>query len=331
MALRTKDLRALLSFVADAHDADGPEPLSTELLDRLGELVGCEYVTYLRFDWSRQIVSLYVPCSHEATFHAGQEDVGEGFWTSDHAACLKRAGLRKHSDLFDRRERERLRDEGCNAEFGVVDTLGFRVGEEGPQTDWLHFDAQHRDFEERDRELALALRPYIESLWRRAALRRQNAELLGLLERDGDTVADRAILVYEAGGKIDHATSEAQHLLAAWFGTRNGDLPHQLSEWLTVARPGDRYTERRNGSGLTVEALGEFTLLLREQLSGDSRLTRREREVLGLVADGLTNAEIANRLWVAESTVGKHLEHAYSKLGVHSRTAAVVRLAKLSD
>jgi DNA-binding NarL/FixJ family response regulator len=59
-------------------------------------------------------------------------------------------------------------------------------------------------------------------------------------------------------------------------------------------------------------------------------LTQREREMLGLVAEGLTNAQIARTLWVAESTVAKHLEQAYAKLGVHSRTAAVTRLRKLS-
>ena len=42
---------------------------------------------------------------------------------------------------------------------------------------------------------------------------------------------------------------------------------------------------------------------------------------------GPHNAEIARTLWVAQSTVAKHLEHAYSKLGVHSRTAAVAQLA----
>ena len=55
-------------------------------------------------------------------------------------------------------------------------------------------------------------------------------------------------------------------------------------------------------------------------------MTAREREVLELVREGLTNAEIARTLWVAPGTVRRHLENAYAKLGVHTRTAAVARL-----
>ena len=84
-------------------------------------------------------------------------------------------------------------------------------------------------------------------------------------------------------------------------------------------------------NGLTVEAVGDVTLTLNEQRSRDTRLTPREQEVLDLVAEGLTNAEIAQKLWVAQSTIGKHLEQAYRKLGVHRRTAAVARLAKPAD
>ncbi len=54
-----------------------------------------------------------------------------------------------------------------------------------------------------------------------------------------------------------------------------------------------------------------------------TRLTRREREVLSLVAEGMTNAEIAARLWISAGTVRRHLENAYSKLEVHTRIAAV--------
>jgi DNA-binding CsgD family transcriptional regulator len=59
-------------------------------------------------------------------------------------------------------------------------------------------------------------------------------------------------------------------------------------------------------------------------------LTRREVEILGLVAEGLTNAEIARRLWVVQSTVAKHLEQAYRKLGVGNRTAAIARLHEVA-
>ncbi|TME55517.1 MAG: helix-turn-helix transcriptional regulator [Chloroflexi bacterium] len=56
-------------------------------------------------------------------------------------------------------------------------------------------------------------------------------------------------------------------------------------------------------------------------------LTRREHDVLVLVADGKTNRQIAERLTLSPRTVQKHLEHLYDKLGVRSRTAAAMMLA----
>ncbi|GAA3178224.1 MULTISPECIES: response regulator transcription factor [Streptomyces] len=52
-------------------------------------------------------------------------------------------------------------------------------------------------------------------------------------------------------------------------------------------------------------------------------LSRRETEVLQLVADGLSNAEASKRLFLSQATVKSHLVHIYAKLGVDSRTAAV--------
>jgi len=51
-------------------------------------------------------------------------------------------------------------------------------------------------------------------------------------------------------------------------------------------------------------------------------LSEREAEVLRLVAKGLTNAEVARRLYVSPRTVDRHLSSVYRKLGVGSRTAA---------
>jgi len=72
-------------------------------------------------------------------------------------------------------------------------------------------------------------------------------------------------------------------------------------------------------------------LLLLELIKGKSAecsrrhrdLTPREHEVLHWLACGKSNAEIAAILGIQPSTVGKHLERIYPKLGVENRTAAI--------
>jgi len=53
-----------------------------------------------------------------------------------------------------------------------------------------------------------------------------------------------------------------------------------------------------------------------------SLLTRREREILALAAEGHSNSAMARRLWVTEQTVKFHLSNVYRKVGVPNRTAA---------
>ncbi|MEX2646348.1 MAG: LuxR C-terminal-related transcriptional regulator [Gaiellaceae bacterium] len=60
----------------------------------------------------------------------------------------------------------------------------------------------------------------------------------------------------------------------------------------------------------------------------DWALTKREKEVLDLVAKGLTNREIARQLFVAEVTVKVHVRHILRKLGVRTRTEAALYVAR---
>ncbi|MBI2985837.1 MAG: helix-turn-helix transcriptional regulator [Deltaproteobacteria bacterium] len=61
------------------------------------------------------------------------------------------------------------------------------------------------------------------------------------------------------------------------------------------------------------------------------RLTQREAEVLAWASQGKSNKEVGSILGLSARTVGKHLEHIYSKLGVESRTAAAARAFEIVE
>ena len=89
--------------------------------------------------------------------------------------------------------------------------------------------------------------------------------------------------------------------------------PHELAEAI-----------RRAARGETVLAAGMASRLhARRTLPTHSDLTSREIEVLQLVAQGLSNAEVGGRLFIGEATVKTHLVRIFGKLGVTDRTAAV--------
>jgi pimeloyl-ACP methyl ester carboxylesterase/DNA-binding CsgD family transcriptional regulator len=64
---------------------------------------------------------------------------------------------------------------------------------------------------------------------------------------------------------------------------------------------------------------------------GIALLTTREREIMALIADGLTDAQIAGRLHVSPHTVHRHVANVRTKLGVGSRAAAAARIAAVGE
>jgi two-component system, NarL family, nitrate/nitrite response regulator NarL len=94
------------------------------------------------------------------------------------------------------------------------------------------------------------------------------------------------------------------------------DLAGALNETPPQARNGPYLLRRVAGLGPTREGLG-----------GDAALTNREREIVALIDEGLSNKEIAGRLVIEVATVKNHVHNILEKLRVGSRTeaAAVVR------
>ncbi|NEC96386.1 response regulator transcription factor [Streptomyces albidoflavus] len=80
---------------------------------------------------------------------------------------------------------------------------------------------------------------------------------------------------------------------------------------------------RTAAAGRTTLAPAVADRLLRRMRTPGTALSRRETEVLGLVAEGMSNLRISERLHLSQATVKSHLVHIYAKLGVDSRTAAV--------
>jgi DNA-binding NarL/FixJ family response regulator len=68
---------------------------------------------------------------------------------------------------------------------------------------------------------------------------------------------------------------------------------------------------------------------LRRTVASPTDPTARELEVTELLAKGMTNREIASALFISEHTVRNHLGHVFAKLGVSSRTQAVVRAGQV--
>jgi DNA-binding CsgD family transcriptional regulator len=149
--------------------------------------------------------------------------------------------------------------------------------------------------------------------------------------------AEPSLLVVGHAGRIGFIQSAGRRLLGSYFGDRMpGRLPKLIEDWATDAAAPDELVVDGVEGQLVVSALsrdsgGPTVALLHErpwELPRSGRLTERELEVLALVDEGKTNAEIAHILWVAPCTIRKHLENAYAKLGVNSRTEATALLRR---
>lgn len=103
----------------------------------------------------------------------------------------------------------------------------------------------------------------------------------------------------------------------------SGDPPSRLQWPFTERRKGGdrRIADRRKGERRQGDRRQASPAAKRE---AKPSFTRREREIVDLLMQGMTNRQIAYALGMAETTVKKHLQHVFRKLGVRSRALLII-------
>jgi DNA-binding CsgD family transcriptional regulator len=333
--LSTGDGERLLRFVAEAERTGDDVPFTAELLVELGRLIEADWVTYVENDHVHRRLLLYLPRPGDEDDEDG--DIDDDGWEvmHEHPVCRHwrkqgRFSALRMSDVVTQRELRASRFyQECFRPWGVEYELKVRLASPSWHAKTFLFHRKPgRDFTKRDRLVLELLTPHLSRLWHAARTRRVLSLALDVLESASDA-EPRGILLLGQRGEVEFASAPARRLLDAFFPSAPaGLLPAPLADWVEskAAEPLVRRTE----TGRVVVRRSDETLFIEEE-HGGVKLTTREQEVLSWVARGKTNAEIAELLWLAPSTVRKHLENVYAKLGVNTRTAAVTRFLGLID
>jgi DNA-binding NarL/FixJ family response regulator len=186
-----------------------------------------------------------------------------------------------------------------------------------------------------------ALRPHLASAYAHVKARERMAALISSLEA-GLEERGAAVIEIGRGGAIEHAGSAARELLDAYGLQAAGTAQlapafrRTLKEILrggVVVLSGPRGRLRIRAFDLE-SGHGTCSLLVEERRSHPPGveslralgLTRRQAQVLRLLATGKQNEQIARELYISVATVRKHLEHIYARLGVSNRAQAIARV-----
>lgn len=328
--LAARDAERVLRFVAAAEELGGDEPFTPEVLEELGRLVEADWVSYCELDRVRRR-------GRHLTGRPGDEHVESpvSYWdiAAEHPVCWRRnAGDFRALKLSDFVTQKQLRKSRVYALWfrptGVDHELNVAIPSPLWHTKTFLFDrGPGADFTARDRRVLDLLQPHLGRLWAAARTRRQLRAAIEGLESASEQDT-RAVLLLSPGGVIELASPAAARMLRDYFGEVDHDeAPPVLLDWLESGSP--TLVRRQGEQCLTITRSG--TTLLLEESRDELGLTARESQVLSWVARGKTNPEVAEILWVSPTTVRKHLENVYAKLGVHTRTAAVTRFLGVLD
>ena len=354
--LKSQDTQNLLQSIQELHTLSDLSTFPKKALTIIDRLVPCEVpqfiLTNLRSHHSQDIGGFIDP-----DLAARNTAVAQTHWL-EHPIVqnmpLVFGGAYKISDFITAQELLRL--EGLYQQMSLAnlkDTMMIFLPPSQPQS-WqeviqsdttavaIGLNRTQRNFTDRDRLLLNLIRPHlIQAYWNT----QQHSELQLQLLQLQQSIDHLGIIILDTSGQVQDITSQATQYLTQYFPTPPlyCKLPEHLQSWINYQIA--CFTQRtnqaplplrldRNGKQLVLRltrdvendryflSLEEHALALLTSLELLG-LSKKESEVLLLVIQGKDNKSIAQALSVNISTIRKHLENIYQKLGVQSRTEAI--------
>jgi len=346
--LSQRDLSSLLRFLQKVYAIRGLDSLPAQVGSAIAQVIPNDYYAYTEIDTHTRTASAVMT---EPAIDAILPNHWEIFERCAHEHPLLGAhqhyvGALKISDFLSQRQFCRL---ALYNEFfkpaGVRYQMSVTIpGKPGLLTGSV-VNRTQRDFSERERLLLDLVRPHLAQAY-------QNAEAFTVM-RQAQRVGGREVICFDRGGRIRYAGDVARSWMATYFQdltAQENRLPDPLERWLReqLDRFCDESDARPPASPVVVDQ-DDKRLVIRyvpgdedgqqEMISLEEQrlrispasltalgISHREAEVLSWAAQGKSVAEISQMLCISIGTVEKHVERIYTKLGVHSRTAAVARV-----
>ena len=321
-ALSVADLRRVLDVAAEVTDCAGLPEFVQRAAGALGRLVPCDFASYniidpvsnraqlstmpedVLFDGAAEALARNLD-EHPIVAHFSSSRALQSCRLSQFISQRQFHDLGLYSEVF-----RHLDNEYLLAAAPLVLPAPVIVGF------GLHRHAQ--DFTDRELALVDLAGPSLAHAYELTMARIAVRSLDAVLDHE-----DMAVVVVDEDGRVVHATARATDILAELAGHRCGRgtlLPVPLEG------PGGGQARRGRHRNLEWECVPRDdayrAVVFKTAPEPGWGLSRREREVLALVAEGGTNGEIAAVLQISVHTVRRHVEAVFRKLGVSTRSAA---------
>ena len=349
--LPLNNCRTLLSVLETLYDITSTRPFPGLVFSVLKKIISCDAICYNevsfpKFDttWFMEpINALPGPNLREAfENHMSEHPVFSHYVNTGDAQSFKL------SDFFSQRQ---FHDSALYYEFYKPTNVEYQLGTTILTTPQkmigAAIDRSNTDFSENDRVSLNLIRPHLVQAY-------NNRQILQLMKRSVAKVESRLLTIGRSSEPV-LTDDETWQLLEDFFDANRSrnTLPQILINWINHERA--RFCQeadfpsvstplvlRKENRNITVRFLwggtdaGSDSILIDVDpiesifvLTRPSELTERESEILTWLSRGKTNNEISEILLISPLTVKKHLEHIYSKLQVHRRSAAVAQFFRL--